>query len=221
MEPDMEAQRESLLVQIADDYLQCAVETGLSAPSLAVKKALREVPRQHFVPASLMDSAYANYPLPIGEGQTISQPFIVALMTDLLQLDQGSRVLEIGTGCGYQAAVLSRLAREVYSVEIIPALYQTAKQRLAALGYDNIHLRLGDGNDGWPEQAPFDGILVAAAANKLPDALLAQLAPGRRMVIPVRILPGYEVLQVIQKNAEGTITSKDTIGVRFVPLVSQ
>lgn len=220
MEPDMHAQRDYMLVQIAEDYLQCAFETGLSAPSLAVKTALREVPRQYFVPASLIDSAYANHPLPIGEGQTISQPFIVALMTDLLQLDLGSRVLEIGTGCGYQAAVLSRLAREVYSVEIIPALFQTAKQRLAALGYDNIHLHLGDGNEGWPEQAPFDGILVAATANKLPDTLLAQLAPGGRMVIPVRILPGYEVLRVIQKSAEGKITAKDTIGVRFVPLVS-
>ncbi len=220
MDAYLKAQRESMLAQIAEDYHHCASETGLSTLSATVQAALREVPRHLFVPESLIDEAYVNHPLPIGAGQTISQPFIVALMTDLLALTQKSRVLEIGTGCGYQAAVLSLLTQAVYSIEIVPELCERAAQRLGALGYHNVHVRLGDGSNGWPEQAPFDGILVAAAASSVPDALLEQLAPGGRLVIPVRILPGYEVLQVIQKSAEGKITTKDTIGVRFVPLVS-
>lgn len=220
MDTYLKAQRELLLAQIVEDYHHCAPETGLATPSVAVLAALREVPRHLFVPQALVDEAYVNHPLSIGAGQTISQPFIVALMTDLLQLTQKSRVLDIGTGCGYQAAVLSRLAQAVYSVEIIPELCQQAAQRLAVLGYHNVHVRLGDGNAGWPEQAPFDAILVAAAAPHLPAALLTQLAPGGRMVIPIRLVPGYEVLQVVQKHATGDITLKDTIGVRFVPLVS-
>lgn len=220
MDAYFKAQRELLLAHIEEDYRQCASETGLSSPSLAVRAAMREVPRHLFVPAPLIEEAYINYPLPIGAGQTISQPFIVALMSDLLQLTKKSRVLDIGTGCGYQAAVLSRLAQDVYSVEIIPELCDLATQRLAALGYQNVHVRQGDGNAGWPEHAPFDAILVAAAAPRLPTALLAQLAPGGRMVIPVRLASGYESLQVVQKQESGDVSVSDTIGVRFVPLVS-
>lgn len=219
MHHPFETQRESLLQQIVCDYRQCAAEIGMSAPSPAVLNAIRAVPRHPFVPAALIDDAYADTALPIGHGQTISQPFIVALMSDLLQLNPTSRVLEIGTGCGYQAAVLSQLAGEVYSLEIIPALCESAAQRLATLGYDNVHVRLGNGCVGWQEAAPFDAILVAAAASHLPDALLSQLAPGGRMVIPVRLGPGFEMLQLIHKDDNGKLYVRDTIGVRFVPLI--
>lgn len=186
-----------------------------------VLAALEAIPRHLFIESGLASQAYIDASLPIGHHQTISQPYIVARMTEILRNGKNlQRVLEIGTGCGYQAAVLSLLAQAVYSIEIVPELCERAAQRLDALGYHNVHVRLGDGSNGWPEQAPFDGILVAAAASSVPDALLAQLAPGGRLVIPVRILPGYEVLQVIQKSAEGKINTKDTIGVRFVPLVS-
>lgn len=221
MHQNLETQRESLLLQIAHDYQRCAFETGMTAPSAVVLAALRAVPRHLFVPAPLVEQAYINSPLPIGAGQTISQPFIVALMTDLLQLTGNSRVLEIGTGCGYQAAVLAQLAREVYSVEIIPELYEDAKLRLAVLGYQNVQLKRGDGSDGWQEHAPFDAILVAAAAGGLPDALLAQLVPGGRMVIPVRSAAGDETLQVVYREVTGDFRVKNTIGVRFVPLVSE
>ena len=183
--------------------------------------ALQEVPRHLFVQKAFQDSAYSNSPLPIGNGQTISQPFIVVLMTDLLQLKPADRVLEIGTGCGYQSAILSLLAKDIYSLEIVSDLYKHSAERLQGLGYENVHVRLGDGYHGWQEEAPFDAILVVATADALPEPLLAQLAPGGRMVIPVRDDAGREVLQLVTKDADGQVQVKDTIGVRFVPLTGE
>ena len=150
-----------------------------------VLQAMREVKRHLFVPGESAEDAYEDYPLPIGEGQTISQPYIVALMTELLELQPDDKVLEIGTGSGYQAAILSRLAREVRSIEIVPSLAETAGKRLDLLGYDNVHLRVGDGYKGWPDEAPFDAIIVTAAPPEIPQALVDQLAEGGRMVVPV------------------------------------
>ncbi len=222
----MDAQRERLPGLIRSDYRQSAAETGLSQPSEAVLHAMREVPRHLFVQKAFQESAYANSPLPIGQGQTISQPFIVALMTDLLQLQSTDRVLEIGTGCGYQSAILSLLARDVYSLEIVPELCKQASERLVGLGYENVHVRQGDGYYGWQEEAPFDAILVAATADEVPPALLEQLAPGGRMVIPVRLVDGrdgmgQEVLRLVRKTADGSLDTQDTIGVRFVPLTGE
>ncbi len=160
--------------------------------------------------------AYANQPLPIGLGQTISQPFIVGLMTDLLQVAAGDRVLEVGTGSGYQAAVLSLMAREVYSIEIVEELGRNAALTLSRLGYRNVITRIGDGYQGWEEHAPYDGIMVTAAPNHVPPALVAQLKPGGRLVIPVGEL--FQDLMVVVKGADGTTTSTRIIPVRFVPL---
>jgi protein-L-isoaspartate(D-aspartate) O-methyltransferase len=160
--------------------------------------------------------AYADRPLPIGRGQTISQPFMVALMTDLMQVKPSDRVLEIGTGSGYQAAVLSLLVREVYSIEIVPELAKNAAQTLSRLGYQNVTTRIGDGYQGWEEHAPYDAIIVTAAPSHVPPALIAQLTPGGRLVIPVGEL--LQDLMVVAKAADGTTTSTRTIPVRFVPL---
>lgn len=189
---------------------------ALNAPVL---DALRAVPRHAFVPAEVADQAYADRPLPIGLGQTISQPYIVALMTHLLQVKPGDRVLEIGTGSGYQAAVLARLAREVYSVEIVAELGQRAAETLARLGYANVVVRVGDGYQGWQEHAPYDGIMVTAAPDHVPPALIAQLRPGARLVIPVGGL--FQDLMVIVRAADGATTSTSIIPVRFVPLVRE
>lgn len=210
---------EIMLQDITRDYRYCAADTGLKSPSTAVVDALRKVPRHRFVPSSLSDKAYVNSALPIGEGQTISQPFIVALMTDLLQLRSSSRVLDVGTGCGYQAAVLSQLVADVYSIEILPELHESAKRRLGAMGYSNVHFALGNGCEGWPCHAPYDGILVAAATESLPKALLDQLAPGGRMVLPLVASPGHEVLTVVEKAVDGQLSMRGLLPVRFVPLV--
>jgi protein-L-isoaspartate(D-aspartate) O-methyltransferase len=193
--------------------------TGRAAFSAAVMAAMETVPREEFVPAADKALAYWNRPLPIGFGQTISQPYIVALMTDLLDLTRDSRVLEIGTGCGYQAAILAEVAGTVYSVEAVDALAETAAERLKRLGYANVRIRAGDGRDGWPEEAPFDGIIVTAAAERIPPALIDQLAPGGRMVIPVGPQWGPQVLVVGAKDAEGRFESANTLPVAFVPLV--
>jgi protein-L-isoaspartate(D-aspartate) O-methyltransferase len=214
----MDAQRERLPGLIRSDFRQSATVTGIAQPSDAVMNALQEVPRHLFVQKAFQESAYSNSPLPIGQGQTISQPFIVALMTELLQLKPSDKVLEIGTGCGYQSAVLSLLAKDIYSLEIIPELQKTAADRLAGLGYDNVHVRLGDGRVGWPEEAPFDAILVAATADSVPETLLDQLAPGGRLVIPLRDEAGREMLQLVTKDAAGQTQMLETIAVRFVPL---
>jgi len=189
---------------------------GVSSPS--VLEALRTVPRHCFVPAAFRAEAYDDHPLPIGMGQTISQPYIVGLMTELLDLSPDDRVLEIGTGSGYQAAVLSRIVKEVYTVEIIPELAKEASRRLSELGYDNIHIRVGDGNEGWAEHAPYNAVIVTAAAPRVPPALIAQLSKGGRMCIPVGAGTFVQNLVVVTKDMQGVISTRPVIPVAFVPL---
>lgn len=184
----------------------------------AVLEAMRAVPRHLFVPPGARAHAYEDRPLPIGHGQTISQPFIVAYMTEALDVSARHRVLEIGTGSGYQAAVLARLAREIFSVEIVPELGSRAATVLKELGYGNVTVRIGDGYAGWPEHAPFERIIVTAAPDHVPAPLVQQLAVGGRMVIPVGPAGGLQELLVIEKSASGTVQHR-TIPVIFVPLV--
>ena len=183
-----------------------------------VLEAMRTVPRHRFVPPALQDQAYADTPLPIGSEQTISQPYIVAYMTEALDLPPGAVVLEIGTGSGYQAAVLAAVAREVYSIEIVPELAARAAQALDETGYGNIHLRTGDGYRGWPEAAPFDGIIVTAAPDHVPRALVDQLAVGARLVIPVGRFS--QDMRIVTRTADGAV-SETTIPVRFVPMTGE
>ena len=183
-----------------------------------VMKAMASVPRNEFVPKSFLDAAFDNGPLPIGHGQTISQPYIVALMTDLLELDEDDTVLEIGTGSGYQTAILSQLCKKVYTVEYIAALADIARERLQRLGYDNIESRAGNGYDGWPEHAPYDGIIVTAAASHIPKPLIEQLKPGGKLVIPVGRPHLYQELTLVEKNEDGEISIREILGVAFVPL---
>ncbi|NPV59181.1 MAG: protein-L-isoaspartate(D-aspartate) O-methyltransferase [Actinobacteria bacterium] len=184
-----------------------------------VLEAMSKVPRHLFVPAHLADRAYDDSPLPIGEGQTISQPYMVAWMTELLRLEKDSRVLEIGTGSGYQAAVLCELAREVFTIEKIPELAREAERRLSSLGYRNFRVRVGDGTLGWPEEAPFDGIIVTAGAPSVPQPLTEQLAEGGRLVIPVGP-SGMQMLTVIERRGGGFTHSEEGSCV-FVPLVGE
>jgi len=184
----------------------------------AVLEAMRIVPRHLFVPPSQVDQAYQDGPLPIGRGQTISQPYIVALMTELARPDRTARVLEIGTGSGYQAAVLAECAGEVYSIEIVAELGRQARERLEAQGYRNVHLRIGDGYDGWPEAAPFDAILLTAAPERIPQPLLDQLAPGGRLVAPVGT--GFQDLVVVTRTVDG-FQRRTITGVRFVPMTGK
>lgn len=184
-----------------------------------VMKAIAEVPRDAFVPDHLRTAAFADGPLPIGHGQTISQPYIVALMTDLIGPRPHQRVLEIGTGSGYQTAVLARLCKTVYSVESIPALSEAAGARLRRLGYTNTVLRCANGYLGWPEYAPYDGIVVTAAAPRVPQALIDQLKPGGRMAIPVGAPFEAQTLRLIEKDLQGESVSRDVLPVAFVPLV--
>ncbi len=206
-----------LLDEIALDFRATAEVTGRKAMSPAVAAALREVPRHEFVPPAAARQAYLNRPLVIGHGQTISQPFVVALMTELLDLQVADRVLEIGTGSGYQAAVLARLAAQVYTIEIVEPLGEAARERLARLGYRNVTVRVGDGNRGWPEAAPFDAIIVTAGG-RLPPALLEQLAPGGRLVIPIEVQPGGQELRIYRKDASGAVSMERNLPVSFVPL---
>lgn len=184
----------------------------------AVLGAIKAVPRHLFVPAQFRERAYEDIPLPIGQEQTISQPYIVALMTQALALTPASRVLEIGTGSGYQAAVLGHLCDAVFTIELIPELLERAKGTLAQLGISNVRFRLGDGAAGWPEEAPFDGILVTAAAERIPPALLAQLRPGGRMIIPIGGELDVQFIHVVQKDAQGRVEDRELFAVRFVPL---
>ncbi len=184
-----------------------------------VLAAVAEVPRARFVPDDLKQHADDDRPLPIGNGQTISQPFVVAYMTERLRLAGDERVLEIGTGSGYQTAILARLAEEVFSVEIVPELAARARALLhEALGLANVRLRIGDGSEGWPEEAPFDRVIVTAAADAVPPALVGQLAPGGRMILPVGADPWAQVLRVVDRAPDGALSEADLIGVRFVPL---
>lgn len=188
---------------------------GVKNPELLV--VMRTVPRELFVPEGFRPQAYADQPVPIGFGQTISQPFIVALMTELLDPKKGHRVLEIGTGSGYQAAILSRLAREIYSIEIVPELAHSAAKTLSSLGFRNVTVREGDGYRGWPEKAPFDRIILTAAPPEIPQVLLDELKPEGRLIAPV----GVEVqnLVVVQKSADGKTTTQTVLPVRFVPMI--
>lgn len=186
----------------------------------SVLEAMREIPRHLFVPSHLAEQAYGDQPLPIGAGQTISQPYIVALMTELLRAEPDDVVLEIGTGSGYQAAVLSRLAKQVYSIEIVPALAASAAERLARLGFRNVKVKAGDGYLGWPESAPFDAIIVTAAPPEIPSALLAQLKRGGRMVVPVGKSERSQSLMLLEKSrTSDQIVERKVIPVRFVPMV--
>jgi len=189
---------------------------GIKAP--AVLKAMREVPRHRFVPAAVRHMAYNDHALPIGSEQTISQPYIVAYMTEAADISPGETVLEIGTGSGYQAAILGEVAREVYTIEIIPELAERARNTLAELGYTNVHAKAGNGYLGWPEHAPFDAILVTAAPEQVPQALVDQLASGGRMVVPVGEI--VQNMMIIEKTRNGVVERR-TIPVRFVPMTGK
>lgn len=184
-----------------------------------VMNAMREVPREAFVPPELRYAAFDNGPLPIGHGQTISQPYIVALMTDMLNLTPGCSVLEIGTGSGYQSAILSRLCERVYTLEMVPELSEAAKRLFDKLGYKNIEARTGNGYEGWPEHAPYEGIIVTAAATFIPGALVEQLKPGGKMVIPVGQPHGHQELMLVEKEAQNEVHTRSILGVAFVPMV--
>ena len=211
-------ERAALLKEIEAMARDTGAETGRVIFSARVMGAMAKVPRHRFVPALYGQLAYANRPLPIGHGQTISQPYIVALMTELLDTKAGDAVLEIGTGSGYQAAILAELVHQVYSIEIIEPVGKNAAALLQQLGYKNIETRIGDGYNGWPEHAPFDAIIVTAAAARVPPALVAQLKPGGRMVIPVGGENEVQFLQVMVKQADGSISTQRSLPVRFVPL---
>ena len=208
-----------MVAEVEAMYVETRHETGLAAMSPAVRSAMGKVERHRLVPAGEAARAYRNHPLPIGGGQTISQPYIVALSTDLLGLDSKSAVLEIGTGSGYQAAVLAEIVSRVYSIELIETLGRTARKRLEDLGYGNIEIQIGDGYQGWPQKAPFDGIVVTAAAPHVPPALVEQLKPGGRMVIPVGGDGEIQHLKLLVKRADGGVDEKRVLPVRFVPLV--
>ena len=200
-------------------YAETRAETGLARMSPPVRAALGKVERHRLVPPAEASRAYRNHPLPIGGGQTISQPYIVALSTDLLSVDSDSVVLDVGTGSGYQAAVLAEIAARVYSIEIIESLGRSAARRLEELGYGNVEVRIGDGYQGWPEKAPFDAIVVTAAAPEVPPALVAQLKVGGRMVIPVGGDGATQYLKLLTKRADGGYDERRVLPVRFVPLV--
>ena len=212
---------EYMLEAIEADFRDTADYTGISAPDPRVMDAMRAVQRIDYVPTESQTAAYFNRPLSIGYGQTISQPFIVALMTHLLEAGPDDRVLEIGTGSGYQAAVLGKLAAQVYTVEIIPELAAKAKAKLEANGFTNVHTRVGDGWHGWPEEGPFDGIMVTAAGPDIPIKLIEQLKPGGRMVLPIGEEYRGQMLTLVTKDADGEIQTRDILPVVFVPLTGE
>ena len=211
---DLEALREDMLAVIAAGAFALRDTIGKSAFDQRVMTAMRKVPRHEFVPIEFQPHAYANVPLPIGFEKTISQPFIVALMTDLLDIKADDSVLEIGTGLGYQAAILAQLARKVYSIEIIEELGQKAKQRLLRQGCSNVELKIANGYQGWPEHAPFDKVIVTAAPDLIPPPLIHQLKAGGKMVIPAG-LPNTQQLILAEKLANGRMTMKEILPVRF------
>jgi protein-L-isoaspartate(D-aspartate) O-methyltransferase len=213
-----DAARNRMVAEIREISREASVESGRPTLDPRVLEAMSRVPRHSFVPANLEDAAYENRPLPIGHGQTISQPFIVALMTDLMKLNAGDTVLEIGTGSGYQAAILAELVKSVYTIEIVEPLGEAARARLAALGYRNAEVRVGDGYYGWEAHAPFDAIMVTAAASHIPPPLVRQLKPGGRMVVPVGSPFLTQYLMLVEKRPDGGVTSRQILPVRFVPL---
>lgn len=214
-----EPERQQMIADIEAGVAVTRSMTGRDHLDPRVLEALLEVPREDFVPQDLRHAAFRDGALPVGHGQTISQPYMVAIMTDLLDLGQDSVVLEIGTGTGYQAAILARLARQVYSVERIPELARAARHRLREMGYQNIETRCSDGYLGWPEKAPFDAIVVTAAAPGIPPALLEQLGPGGRMVIPIGLPCMHQTLKLVTRDHEGQLQTRELLGVAFVPLV--
>lgn len=215
------AERTRMVAEIAAMARETGIETGRPVFAEPVMAAIQKVQRHSFVPAELRDRAYDNRPLPIGDGQTISQPYIVALMTELLDPKPGHTVLEVGTGSGYQAAVIAEIVAKVYTIEIVEELGSRAAATLSGLGYRNVISRVGDGYHGWKEHAPFDGILVTAAPAEVPQPLIDQLKPGGRLVIPVGGRFDVQDLVVIEKKADGSTTTRRTIPVRFVPLTRE
>ena len=202
---------------IRDDVRRTRGITGVAQLDPRVVQALQDVPRDEFVPERAKTAAYVNRPLPIGHGQTISQPYIVAIMTHLMNTEPGDRVLEIGTGSGYQAAVIAEIVDTVYTIEIIPELAESADERLQRLGFGNVHVKAGDGWYGWPEAAPFDAIIVTAVGEDVPDKLVEQLRPGGRMVLPIGS-DWDQNLAVVEKDDAGEIKMRYVLPVRFVPL---
>ncbi len=215
---EYQVQRERMIKEIEGDVKATSRRIGKEQLSKSVMKAMANVPRHEFVPRSLRRAAYENRPLPIGYGQTISQPYIVALMTDLLDVEGDDIVLEVGTGSGYQAAILGELVKKIYTIEIIKELGEQAKERLEDLGYQNIDVQVGDGYYGLEGLAPFDGIIVTAAANHVPPPLIKQLRPGGRMVIPVGGAFMTQQLMLVEKRNDGKIITKQVLPVIFVPL---
>jgi protein-L-isoaspartate(D-aspartate) O-methyltransferase len=218
---DLATERARMVTTIEAHAKQASIALGRDSITPEILKVVGDVPRHEFVPDRVRGDAYADRPLPIGYGQTISQPFIVALMTDLLRVRPADIVLEVGTGSGYQAAVLAHLARLVYTIEIVPALADSAAARLQRLGYHNVATRSGDGYYGWEEAEPFDGIIVTAAASQIPPPLIRQLKPGGRMVIPLGAPFALQHLVLVERNADdGRVTTKQLLPVSFVPLTS-
>jgi protein-L-isoaspartate(D-aspartate) O-methyltransferase len=217
-EPDMNIERERLVDRIEAEVRMTASALGFERLDPTVADAMRQVPRHLFVPSTQRAFAYLNHPLPIGKGQTISQPYIVAIMSQLLVVGAGDRVFELGTGSGYQAAVLAQMGVEVYSVEIVPELAERAREQLAAAGYPQVQVRAGDGWLGWPEAAPFDAIILTAAAERLPDQLISQLKPGGRLLMPIGGVDEIQQLVWFEKDDSGQLHRRDLLPVRFVPV---
>jgi protein-L-isoaspartate(D-aspartate) O-methyltransferase len=215
---DETAARQQLVSLIKDDVRRTRAYIDKETLAPRVIRAIAEIPRHSFVPSDQRQYAYENRPLPIGHGQTISQPFIVALMTDLLEVEATDKVLEIGTGSGYQAAVLAHLAEHVYSIEIIPALGEQAAARLQRLGYDNITTKIGDGYYGWESAGPFDAIIVTAAAGHIPPPLIRQLSVGGRMMIPIGSAFQTQQLLLVTRESADRVTTRQVLPVIFVPL---
>ena len=216
-EEDFAALRQHMVAEIVAETIYASAQIGKAALDERVMAVMGSTPRHEFVPVELQPLAYANRPLPIGFNKTISQPFIVALMTDLLQLGPDDTVLEIGTGLGYQAAILAQLARKVYSVEIIEELAAQAKRRLGRRGYANVEIRVGNGYHGWPEHAPFDKVILTAAPHLIPPPLLLQLRHGGRMVLPAG-LPDAQQLMLVERDREGRLATREILRVRFSEL---
>lgn len=220
-EDDYEALRQKMIKHIKTMIQQTQQETGKDSFGERVMAAMAKVPRHQFVPESQKEYAYENRPLSIGHGQTISQPYIVALMTDFLNLSPDDVVLEVGTGSGYQAAILSELVKKVYTIEIIEKLGKKAQKRLADLGYDNVEVKIGDGYHGWEAHAPYDAIIVTAAASHIPPPLIQQLKPGGQMVVPVGERFHVQHLTLVEKNQDNKVKMRQVLPVAFVPLTGQ
>lgn len=218
---DYAAEREEMIKQVELMARESGPYTGRHVLDDRVMQAMAKVPRHMFVPPEMRSQAYQNRALPIGHDQTISQPYIVALMSDLAQVQPGEKVLEVGTGSGYQAAILAEVGAEVYTIEIVPELGREAAQTLQKLGYDNLHLRIGNGYKGWPEAAPFDAIVITAAPDEIPQALVDQLAADGRMIVPVGARAGMQTLTVVEKTAEGGTKTREVVPVSFVPMVKE